>query len=542
METKKLVDLKVLSVIAFVLLGIGAATAGGQEAANGGHASDSGSLRDSIRQMQLQIEQLQAVTREMKEEAVRYRAETLELKRELEITRQKLETVTASSAAPAQPGVQPGQQELANACGTPEGPPCKGDNTVSERLSKLEEDQQLLSDKVDDQYQTKVESAAKHRVKLSGILLMNIFSNKGSADHFEVPGIALPTTPSTTGGNTGGAFGATFRQSEVGLEVYGPSLAGAKTRANFVADFFSEFPETINGAVSGNLRLRTGTVRMDWTNTSVVAGLDTLFFSPIYPTSFAAVGIPPLSYAGNLWGWTPQLRIEHRLLSSENSTVTISGGILDPLTGETPPNEFLRIPGAGESSRQPAYASRLEWRRKLWGQPLMLGIGGYYSRENWGFSRNINGWAATNDWIVPFGSHLSLSGEFYSGRAIGGLGAGIGRSVVWNNPLANPATVVTPLESFGGWSQFKIKVTPKFEFNFAAGQDSVAAGDVRGFDDTTGYFAANLNQNRSEFANFIYRPRSNLLFSTEFRTLRTTSVDGANSRANQLNLVMGVLF
>ena len=118
----------------------------------------------------------------------------------------------------------------------------------------------------------------------------------------------------------------------------------------------------------------------------------------------------------------------------------------------------------------------------------------------------------------------------------------MGRSVVWDGPLANPATVVHALHSIGGWGQFKFKPAAKLEFNAAAGEDDSNASDLRGFIATTGYLAANLNRNRSEFANFIYRPRSNLLFSTEFRTLRTFSVDGTSQRANQLNLIMGVLF
>jgi hypothetical protein len=65
---------------------------------------------------------------------------------------------------------------------------------------------------------------------------------------------------------------------------------------------------------------------------------------------------------------------------------------------------------------------------------------------------------------------------------------------------------------------------------------------VRGFTLAPGYFPANLTRNRSEFANFIYRPRSNLLLSTEFRALRTFAIDGTSERANQLNLMMGVLF
>jgi hypothetical protein len=41
--------------------------------------------------------------------------------------------------------------------------------------------------------------------------------------------------------------------------------------------------------------------------------------------------------------------------------------------------------------------------------------------------------------------------------------------------------------------------------------------------------------------NFIYRPRSDLLFSGEYRRLRTSEI-GALNTADQINLIMGVLF
>jgi regulator of replication initiation timing len=502
--------------------------------------SGESSLADTVRQLQLQLQQLQTSMQEMKEETGRYRAETLQLRHELQAAREKLDTVDVSSTATSSPASSSaGPQEALHSQGESSSADTR---TSDQRIAKLEEDQQLLAGKVEEQYQTKVESASKYRVRLSGMLLMNVFSNKGFVDHFEVPSIALPTTPSETGGNTGGSFGATFRQSQFGLEIHGPSLAGAKTSGDFVADFFGEFPETINGASSGALRLRTGIVRMDWSHTSLVAGQDSIFFSPLYPTSFASLAIPAFSYSGNLYGWMPQVRVEHRWTISEDSTVTLSGGILDPLTGETPPNEFLRQPGAGESGRQPGYGGRLAWSRYIFGQPFAIGAGGYYNRENWGFNRNINGWAATTDWIVPFGEYFSLSGKFYAGHAIGGLGAGMGRSVVFNGPLANLGTTVRGLQSIGGWAQIKFKPLAKLEFNAAAGQDNASAGDIRGFTQTTGYFDARLTRNRSEFANFIYQPRSNLLFSTEFRTLRTFAINGTSNRANQLNLIMGVLF
>ena len=47
----------------------------------------------------------------------------------------------------------------------------------------------------------------------------------------------------------------------------------------------------------GLVRLRTGTFRMDWADTSVIAGQDTLFFAPLAPTSIATLAVPALSYS-----------------------------------------------------------------------------------------------------------------------------------------------------------------------------------------------------------------------------------------------------
>lgn len=505
---------------------------------------------NSMQRLRLEIEQLQVAMQQMRAEALRNRAEAsaenLQLKQELKATHDQLDSIQTllKASMDSQTGVAKGAVARASEPAAAE--------SEDQRISKLEESQQLLATKVDEQYQTKVEGASKYRLKLSGLVLMNIISNRGNVDHFEIPGIALPATSSLTGGNTGGSFGATLRQSQLGLEVFGPSVAGARTSGHFVADFLGDYPDTLNGFSAGTLRLRTGTLRLDWKNTSVIGGQDDLFISPVYPTSFASLGIPALSYSGNLWGWVPQLRVEHRLTTSENSTVTFSGGILDPLTGEVPTNEFLRAPGAGESARQPAYGGRVAWSHQVFGQPLTIGIGGYYNRQNWGLDRKVNGWAGTTDWTIPFGRHFDLSGAFYRGEAVGGFGAGAGRAVLVNGPLTDPTTTIKAAQSAGGWAQLKFKPVPKLEFNAAAGQDGIPAREIRGFtfsplsgplnSPLISYFPGDLTRNRAGFVNVIYRPRSNLLFSAEYRSLRTFTIEGRSDRANHLNLIMGVLF
>src|SRR5262249_6630016 len=241
--------------------------------------------------------------------------------------------------------------------------------------------------------------------------------------------------------------------------------------------------------------------------------------------------------------WTPQVRIEHRFEIDPTQNVTLQAGILDNLTGEPPYDPYHRFPMAGESSSQPAYALRVGWtRRFLFGQPMTLGFSAYYSRQTWGFSRHVDGWAGTSDWQIPIAPRLTLSGEFYRGYSVGGIGGGIGTSAVFSGNPLNPATQVSGVSSAGGWSQLKLKVTSKLEFNGAFGIDNPFAGELREFPTNPNYPNSALAQNRGTLINFVYRPRSNLLFSSEYRHLRTNFLSNTNPTAEQVNLMMGILF
>ena len=413
---------------------------------------------------------------------------------------------------------------------------------LQHRVEQLDEDQQLLSGKINDQYQTKLESASKYRVRFSGIVLFNLFANSGYPDNQDVPTWVLKPDPMDSPGSVGG----TLRQSILGFEVFGPDVFGAHTSGNVNFDFGGGFPATYNGVNSGLVRLRTAAVHLDWKDTSVVVGQDALFISPDAPTSFASLIVPALSLLGNLWSWTPQVRVEHRFEFANHSKVTLQGGVLDPLTGEPPDNlnyVWYRSPDAGEESRLPAFAARLAYSHPLFGRTFTVGAGGYYSREYWGFNRNVNGYAATADWNLPLNRWFSLSGFFYRGQAIGGLGAALSRSVVYNGPLTDPNTTVLPLNSVGGWAQLKYQPLAKLEFNAAFGQDNPFAADIRVFGlQSESYANPFLTRNRSGFGNVIYRPRSDLLLSLEYRRLTTFSIYNHSYDAGQLNMAMGILF
>lgn len=409
--------------------------------------------------------------------------------------------------------------------------------TLEERVSELEENQGLVDSKLTDQYQTKVESGSKYRLRVSGIVLLNMFENRGVVDNADFPEIALEANPLDSAGN----FGGTLRQSQIGLQVFGPEIAGARTSADIKFDFAGGFPTAPNGTVLGLVRLRTGTVRMDWANTSLIAGQDFLFFSPLAPTSLASFAIPALSYAGNLWAWTPQVRIEHRVHFSEHSSLLLQGGILDSLSGDVPFSQYERYPSWGEESGQPAYAARVAWSQRILGQDVTLGTGGYYGRQYWGFGRNVDGWAATADLTLPLGKYFGFTGQFYRGRAVGGLGGGIGQDVLLAGPLFSSA-VVQGLDSMGGWAQVKFKPVPRFEINGAVGDDNPFASELRRFPSSDSYYGVSLSKNLSPFVNFIYQVRSDVMFSVEYRRLKTYVTNDEDYAANHINVSLGYIF
>ncbi len=512
-------------------------------AAQGGAPTASQPVEASLTELGSEVRQLSAVIEQMRAENAQSRAEMQELRQELQETRKLLAPLAVSAnGGPSLPAQAGATTPSANADTISQSESASTSDTsaadLGSRVQKLEESTQLLGSKINEQYQTKVETAAKYRARLSGIVLMNAFHNVGASDNLDLPDYAQPVIP----GDPQASAGATLRQSEIGLELFGPTLAGAKTSASVQFDFAGGFPATNNGVNFGIARMQTASLRLDWKDTSVIGGQDSLFISPLSPTSFASLAIPAFAYAGNLWGWTPQLRIEHRFYLGNQQTLTLQGGILDNLDWEPPYNSFYRSAQAGEYSGQPAYALRSAWSHPLFDHPLSFAAAGYYGRQNWSWGRFVDAWAALADWQIPILRRLTLSGEFYRGRGVGGLGAGIGRAVLFGGNPYYASTSIRGLDSAGGWSQLKFQLTPKLELNGVFAEDNAFASDIRGFAVDANNFSTILGRNHGTLENLVYRPRSDLLLSAEFRRLHTFPVYSSASATNQINLALGILF
>jgi hypothetical protein len=335
-----------------------------------------------------------------------------------------------------------------------------------------------------------------------------------------------------------------LRQTQLGMEIVGPHVAGAATGADIQGDFFGGFPDSNYGVTYGLFRMTLARAFMDWKSTKLVIGQDGLFFSPLSPTSYATVDEPAFSWSGNLWVWTPQIRVEHQWSVSERSNLTMQFGILDALTEEEPADYFERVPTRGEASRVPAFAWHGAWNGKLFGRDGTAGIGAYYARQAFGFSRNVDSWLISADYNLPLGSKLSWSGEVYRGRALGGLGGGIWNSIVASGDPAVGSSIVTGLNDIGGWSQLKVMPFPKLEFNVAAGTDNPLSKDLRLYPSPVGGTSDTsvLARNQSVFVNSIVRPRSNLILALEYRRLRTYTLSPSKASADDINLAIGVSF
>jgi hypothetical protein len=456
---------------------------------------------------------------QLSQELQQTRADLAESKRQIEELRQSLEALRKQ--------VETGHTTEAAPAAAPEPTAAAADQDAS-----------FLAAKIAEIHQDKVESASKYPVKISGLVLFNSYWNKGTLDIQDLPSLALESYP----GAPSPGIGATLRQTTLGVEAHGPKVFGAHTSADAEIDFAGGNPTTSFGGATGLLRLRTAKISLDWTNTSLTVGQDSLFFSPLSPTSYASVFEPAMSWSGNLWVWTPGIEVTHSISLGETSSLVLQGGVLDPLTEEQPTFEG-RDPTAGEASRAPAVAGRIAFdRSKDAHYPITIGFGGYRAQQQYGAFPTVASWTLNSDIKAGFGSHVEISGEWYRGQAVGGLGGGIWTSVVYPES-SGPYTAIQPLRSTGGWAQLKVIPARRFEINGAYGQDENYGQDLRVFATSfTGAGFPAMQKNRTDLVNFIYKPTAVLLFAVEWRHLFTVPPGAAGNSGDHLNFAAGVHF
>src|SRR5262245_19477976 len=490
-------------------------------------------LLQLLRRTQQAVEQAQAEAEQARQQSEELKKQLEENTRELAILRQAIEGQIAElrsrkdeskqDAGPAQPGApNPAEEKSAIHNPRPDLAP------VEDRIDHLQEQVEVNTTQIKEHAQTKIESDSRFRVKLFGMILANTYVNTDTSSLFDNPRFAPPPTTNVGKNN----FGATLRQSRIGLAMEGPRLGEARLSAEAEFDFWGGTAWELDGDMFGFLRVITASARLDWEKTSLIVGQRPPLISPLDPTSIAAVWIQPLTSAGNISQWRPQIMAERRIGSNDSSQAIIQGGILTPF-GES--LQGRTIEGG------PGYQSRVAYRRPLDSdRKFEFGFGGYVHRRPFPLGRHVNSYAITGDWMVPLGSRVELSGEAFFGRAVGlAEKSGDRNDSIYavTGPIASPGTGIRGVHSAGGWAQMAIKARPDLDFNFAYGQDDPRNRDI--FFGQTG--ASTRFKNQVGSANFIWQLRQNVLFSLEYRRF-WTKYALQQQTGNHYNMAVGYMF
>jgi hypothetical protein len=374
--------------------------------------------------------------------------------------------------------------------------------------------------RVEELAQTKVESSQKFPIRITGMALFNAYVNGRHNNQSTNPTIASFAPGDATGGGT-------LRQSTLGLLFNGPlTVGGAKVSGSVYMDFFGGSTASLNNLV----RLRTAEIDLDWTNTSILFGQAKPIISPRDPDSLAQVGVSPLTGAGNLWLWQPQVRIEQRMKLGNNTGLRAQVGVFQTsfLSGTPDPSGYTpSMDPTGTESSRPGVEGRLElWRR--WGETGRLEIaGGIHVNRNHAGAFSLPSNVYSVDWFYRPISKIEFSGMFFHGRNVATLGAlRQGFTVLPNGNMI-------PVRSNGGWAQIRVPITARLAFDMYGGQQDDRNSDL---------LYNNIGKNQGYFANLMYRLAPNVIVSLEGGQVRTTYIKTGTRLNDHYDLAIAYLF
>lgn len=492
------------AIVTLVLMVCSSASRGQQ--AQEGHPSNSSSAQAT--ELNKHLDELTGKLDSMRQQLIESQNEMDELRRELRGLREQLAEKSQSEEA------------------------ARDADSLRSSVAQLQDETEVLQAQVKQHDQTKVETASKYPVRINGALLVTSVLNSSNSDNFNLPVVAMPSVPN----GPSGSLSESASQTTLGLDASGPHLWGAKSYGDLNVDFWGSASATNYTGGVGNLRLRTAHARLEWPNRSLGVALDRPLLSPWQPTSWVTVAEPALAWSGNLWTWSPQLQFRQRGMFNH---LSLDVGLIDPAAPTAYTAGPSGEPSAAERSRQPGYESRIGFESSWRDHPINLGASGYYSRQAYLYGHHVDAWAGAADWNFALSHAFRFSGQFYRGRAIGGLGGGTFKDYVTNSA----EDYLQGLDAVGGWAQTKITIRPSLEVNISTGLDNAYAADLEDSDQAVGqgYYTA-LARNQTALANVVYRPRPYLLLSTEFRQIDSRSIGGHAWQDRVVGVATGYIF
>ncbi len=385
----------------------------------------------------------------------------------------------------------------------PAAAPQTQDTSLAARLERAERLLQLLREQVNQQAAAaRVEPRSKNRVELSGLVLVNAFSNNARVNNSDVPQIVLP--PDLTVNLPASHTGATARQTRVTLTALVPQFGGGSLSGEMDADFYGGQQPSPGGRTWPLLRLRRMRAEIDWPHGWVVFGQEAPPIAEVNPSSLAQIGLVGFARSGNLWLWMPQVRAGAEVGTTVK--IGLEASALAPTAGDpTGVGAFFTQPDRAERSRRPYLQGRLRIR---WDEAESAGeisLGGHYGWLVKAADTLVTSRAVAASAQFTATRYLELRAEVFAGQALGGLGGGgIGQSL---------GVGTVPVRARGGWAQLNVRPHPRVEVGGSYGVDDPDDADL---DPTTA-----LLRNAPWEGHFQWRPAP-LVFGAEFRRIDTT--------------------
>lgn len=387
----------------------------------------------------------------------------------------------------------------------------------SSQTERLQEQVEVQGQQIQDQAQTKVASSQRFSMSLTGMFLFDSYLFTGQT----TPAYVSTSDYYATGGSTAGA---TLRQSIIGFDFGGPQLpGGGQMHGSLSMDFYAQSSNAQAG-LSDIFRIRRGIVSFDWKHRTVSIGQDKSLISPLQPTSFAWVGVPPLSGAGNLWLWRPQIRYEERIPISSSTQAALQAAVIE--TDEyysapyLPANIFVR-------PARPAFQARIQLQHN-WTDETRLTVGlGMHASETHLLGHSIPSRVVSMDVFYKPIQKLEISGTLFYGENFANLGGEPPGVTVESN------SVVIPVHGAGGWFQVALPVTSRLTFDVYAGRQANDSNDLNPYE---------VFRTLTYAGNVLYRLGPNVVIGFEGSRNRLEEYEARQLLTNRYDATVAYLF
>ncbi|MCS6951693.1 MAG: hypothetical protein RMK57_04080 [Bryobacterales bacterium] len=378
---------------------------------------------------------------------------------------------------------------------------------------ELEERVEIHERRIAEQAQTKVEASQRFPLRVTGMALFNLFLNSRGSGGADNPPLAARTPGPRSGG-------ATLRQSVIGLQYQGGNtLWGGKVRGSLLADFFAGAGDPLGQQA----RIRTASIEIEWPTRSLLAGQEKAIFNPREPNSLAQVGVSPLTGAGNLWRWQPQVRFEQRFRVAEGTRLAAQVGLLQ--TSE----DVALVPAEYASTvsrRRPGLEGRFLLSHALDEERRVEIAPGFHASRSQVAGSSVPSRLVSFDWFANPWRRLEFTGVLFRGQNLGHFGAPRQGFVIRKD-------VVTPVRSRGGWGQFTFLATSRLSFNLMAGRHDDRNADL---------LPGMVGKNTAWGANAMYRLAPNVVVGLEALQVRTEYLGTGLRINNHYDLALAYLF